>query len=210
MKEPLKPFGKSFHGKESLGKITLKKIWHFIWYEDSLASWIVNVILAFLIVKFIFYPAIGFLLNTGYPIVAVVSGSMEHDNNFDSWWGSQKGFYSSYNITKEEFSGFSFANGFNKGDIMIVIGKKPENINIGDVIVFRGNLPDPIIHRIIKKQSDNGYYFQTKGDHNPDSRADEKMIEENRIIGKAVLRIPFLGWIKILAVDLINMARGAF
>ena len=65
-----------------------KGIWYFIWEDNSLLSWIVNVILAFVLIKFIIYPGLGLLFSTSYPIVAVVSGSMEHQGNFDTWWGS--------------------------------------------------------------------------------------------------------------------------
>ena len=59
-------------------KTILKKIWWFIWESDSIWSWIVNIILAFIIIKFLVYPGLGLLLQTSYPVVAVVSGSMEH------------------------------------------------------------------------------------------------------------------------------------
>ena len=36
-------------------KLTWKKIWWFIWEDDSWASWFVNVILAFVIIKFLVY-----------------------------------------------------------------------------------------------------------------------------------------------------------
>ena len=60
-------------------KSLLSKIWYFIWEDDSLASWLVNIVLAFLLVKFIIYPGLGLLLSTDYPVVAVISGSMTHD-----------------------------------------------------------------------------------------------------------------------------------
>ena len=56
-----------------------KKVWHFIWEEDSVASWVVNIILAFVLIKFIVYPGLGFALGTTHPVVAVVSPSMEHN-----------------------------------------------------------------------------------------------------------------------------------
>jgi len=65
-------------------KHILKKIWHFIWHEDDIStskgflSLLVNLALAFIIIKFLFYPAIGIALNTDFPIVAVLSESMEH------------------------------------------------------------------------------------------------------------------------------------
>jgi hypothetical protein len=203
-------------------KKNLKLFWWFIWEDDSVWSWLVNVVLAFVIIKFIVYPGLGFLLNTGYPIVAVVSGSMEHDGNFDQWWSSaaicstnerctQEQFYAEYNISKEEFRNFRFRNGFNKGDIMVLYGVKTKDLKIGDVLVFNSFKPDPIIHRVVRIYEMNGMpYFQTKGDHNPKSfdqlgGIDETRIQENQIqnTGKAVLRIPYLGYIKIWFMNLI-------
>src|SRR3989338_8630741 len=172
----------------------LKKTWHFIWEEDSLASWIVNVILAFILVKFIIYPVLGLLLGTSYPVVAVVSCSMEHNQNmgtcsfshinYDKWWNQQESLYNNLNIDKTNFKDFKFKNGFNKGDIMVLISAK--KINIGDAIVFNGQATEPIIHRVIIINEDGTY--QTKGDNNSGSREDEKRISKDKIIGKAVLK----------------------
>ncbi|MBU0628221.1 MAG: signal peptidase I [Nanoarchaeota archaeon] len=191
-------------------KSALKKTWWFIWEDDSIWSWIVNIILAFVLIKFIVYPGLGLLFSTSYPIVAVVSGSMEHDGSFNNWWSSQQSWYVSRNITQEEFSDFRFKNGFNKGDIMILYGKKPKDIQIGDVVVFRSARPDPIIHRVVKEWELNGkYYFQTKGDHNSDSITsvglDETNIPEDNLLGKAVVRVPLLGYIKIWFVEIIQL-----
>ena len=98
---------------------------------------------------------------------------------------------------------------------MVLYGKKPENIDRGEVIVFRSKRPDPIIHRVVKTWEINeNYYFQTKGDHNVDSISsvglDEKNINEEQYLGKAVIRIPWLGYIKIWFVELIKLFRGVF
>ncbi len=215
-------------------KTYLKKVWNFIWHSDSIWSWVVNIILAFIIIKFIVYPLLGLILATSHPIVAVVSESMEHDQSFDQWWLSQQEWYQDQGITKEVFQTFPNKNGFDKGDIMILYGKKPKKIDIGDILVFNTNQPNPIIHRVVKKWVKDGqYYFQTKGDHNKDSIEnyvdilgqptnkddslaleilDETEISEERIIGTGVLRIPFLGWIKIIFTDyilnpIINLMR---
>ena len=74
------------NGVMSSWKKNLKKFWHFIWEEDSLLSWIVNIIIAFILIKFIVYPGLGYLLATTHPVVAVVSESMEHNSNFNAWW----------------------------------------------------------------------------------------------------------------------------
>lgn len=174
----------------------LKKIYNFIFHDDSILSWIVNVILAFLIVKFLIYPGLGFLLSTSHPLVAVVSGSMEHGNlNLDQYWENYGDYYEKIHITKEQFKKFPFKNGFKKGDIMLLKG--PKNVNIGDVIVYpNANYKYPIIHRVVKKYNNN---YKTKGDHN---KAEDPQ-EATQIIGKAILRIPKLGYIKIIAVDYI-------
>jgi len=205
--------------KQDLKK-ALKKTWWFIWESNSIWSWLVNIIIAFVIIKFVVYPGLGFALSTSYPIVAVVSGSMEHDGSFDQWWESealcgnsncnQALYYRNFNITKQDFQNFNFKNGFNKGDIMVLYGSKPENIELGDIIVFQSIKPDPIIHRVIDiKNRNQTLYFQTKGDHNPSSYPSlkEEEIHQDRIMGKAVARIPFLGWIKIAAVKTFNIIR---
>ncbi len=184
-----------------------KKTWYFIWHDDSLASWIVNIVLAFVIVKFLIYPGLGLVLDTDFPIVAVISSSMEHKGNFNEWWENSKGFYEKQGITKEQFKDFTLNNGFNKGDIMILYSK--DYLELGDIIVFQGSEVEPIIHRIIKIHDDNTY--QTKGDNyqtNPESRPDEKSIPKGKIYGKAVIRVPFLGWLKIVAVDTLNFFKS--
>ncbi|MEK6951822.1 MAG: signal peptidase I [Nanoarchaeota archaeon] len=175
---------------------TFRKVWNFIWHEDSILSWIVNIILALVIVKFLIYPGLGLLFNTNYPLVAVVSGSMEHDQgNFDEWWSINGKWYEKNNITKEQFEKFRFKNGFNKGDIMILFGSK--NIKVGDVIVYTGVNTYPIIHRVVKINDDSS--FVMKGDHNSDK--DPSLVSSS--VGKAVIRIPLLGYIKILFMDYI-------
>ena len=182
-------------------KETLKKIWNFIWHEDSVASWVVNVVLAFILVKFVLYPGLGFLLGTSLPVVAVVSGSMEHDGNFNDWWTEQEKYYTPLAITKEKFLNYPLHNGFNKGDLIILTG--PKTLKEGDVIVFKGAPSDPIIHRLVKINSDGTY--QTKGDHNTASRYDEVNIREEHLLGKAVFRIPYLGLFKLGFVKLLGL-----
>jgi signal peptidase I len=133
---------------------------------------------------------------------------MEHDSSFDDWWDDQRGFYLAYNITADEFKDYSFRNGFNTGDIMVLRGAPSEKVGVGDVIVFRTGQPDPVIHRVIRVYTDNGQtLFQTKGDHNVASRSDEKRISERQVIGKALFRVPLLGWIKIGFVKILELVR---
>jgi signal peptidase I len=199
-------------------KRRLKKIWNFIWEDNSIWSWIANIILAFVLIKYIVYPGLGFLLMTTHPVVAVVSESMEHDGNFEDWWQKSGKWYTTSGIEMEDFGNFPFTSGFNKGDIMVLKGKNPADIGVGEIIVFWSARQDPIIHRVVNKwQEGNIYYFQTKGDNyrtNPMSIKsaflDETRISQDRIVGNAVLRIPYLGYVKIWFVEILNILKEVF
>jgi len=201
-------------------KQTTRKGWHFFWEEDSLWSWIANILVAFILIKFVVYPLLGLILGTNFPLVAVVSESMEHGlhddilcgqvfedypESFDQYWRVCGSWYEQNGITKEQFKQFPFRNGFDKGDVIILWRANPQNIHLGDVLVFQGSKPQPIIHRVVKTWEEEGLnYYQTKGDHNSASingPYGETRIVSNRIYGKGVLRIPYLGWVKILVVD---------
>ncbi len=199
-------------------KTTLKKAWHYFWHEDTLGSWLLNIVVAFLVIRFLVYPILGAVLGTNFPIVAVVSESMEHSiyndaicgnqrsdykESFDNYWDTCGNWYQQHNITKEQFSSFSFRDGFNKGDVIILW--RANHLKVGDVLVFQASRAQPIIHRIVAIKTENGKtYYQTKGDHNGDSIASvlgETHIDTSRIEGKGVIRIPYLGWLKILFVE---------
>lgn len=224
--------GKGIHLREPKDKSSiirwLKKSWYFLWYDDSLLSWLANLLIAFLLIKYIIYPLIGLIFSTAFPIVAVVSPSMEHPGGFDNWWHSdaycghhsctskclcsQQDWYLQHNISKSRFRDFPFSNGFRKGDIMVLFGVKPEDVNVGDIIVFNANKEYPIIHRVVRIRSEEKLYFMTKGDNNrnyiDDGRLNELAVSETQLLGRAVLRIPFLGYIKIWFTDiLVNPVR---
>jgi len=203
------------------------KVWHFLWEEDSFLSWLANVVLAFLLIKFIVYPGLGFALSTRYPVVAVVSSSMEHNSGFQEYWLNGGQYYENINISREEFSGYDFSNGFNKGDIIVVRGKDPEDLSEGDVIIFWSHAlypkSDPIIHRVVEvwnpSADSQGYHYRTKGDNwrinkdslkTPDSCRngciDETFISQERVLGTAFFRIPYLGYIKIGFIELLKAA----
>jgi signal peptidase I len=190
----------------------LKKFWHFLWYEDSVASWVVSILLAFLTIKFILYPLLGLVFGTQFPVVAVVSNSMEHNNGFDAWWTGQEDRYLQFNITRNDFNNYPMRGGFNKGDIIILVGMRPERIQLGDIIVFWGGKEYPIIHRVVAigAESDGTPYFQTKGDHNTGQivtppQLDERHVPADVVVGRAVLRVPYLGWVKIGFVSLLQL-----
>ena len=203
----------------------LGKLWYFIWHEDSLASWIVNIIIAFVLIKYIVYPGLGLIMGTQFPVVAVVSGSMHHGlenkgdfyemcgnrfderefrSNFDDWWDYCGDWYKdNLNITSDEFKEFPLSNGFSRGDIIVLRGAN--NLEIGDIIVFEANREYPIIHRIIDITNEGEIKFTTKGDHNPGVGNIDQNITKDRIYGKAYFKIPYLGYVKILFVDFLSL-----
>jgi len=202
-------------------KTFLKNFWHFLWDDNSVWSWLANVIVAFILIKFIVYPLLSLLFATSHPVVAVISGSMEHQGkDFETWWTepdaccsqstcfSRQQMYEQLNISQDTFEEYWFRNGFNKGDIMVLSGWTA--YEKGDVLVFStAALYEPIIHRIVKIDArGTDPLFTTKGDNNCISMPSEKLIGKERVIGKAVLRIPYLGWIKIGFVSFIQMVRG--
>lgn len=124
--------------------------------------------------SYLIYFILQIALNTSTPMVVVVSGSMEPN--------------------------------INKGDLLFVQGVKPEKLEVGDVIVYDahglwvGAPEDPIVHRIIRITEEDGkLYFITKGDAN--NQKDKEPVPENRVLGKVVGRIPYVGWIKIVLTE---------
>ena len=179
------------------------KAWRFLWYDESVWSFLLNVIIAFILIKFLIYPALGLILGTHYPIVAVISGSMEHKAPFTEWWQVKQFEYSSYGITLADFKSYPFQGGLNKGDIVILIS--PKNAKVGDIIVFRSDRPDPIIHRAVLENTINGTkVFQTQGDNNNGQLPEEKYIPQDTVIGKAAFRIPYVGYVKIFFSNILN------
>lgn len=176
-------------------KNSLGDFWKFL-KQDTWQAWFVSLVLAFLIIKFMFFPFLSFGLNTDLPLVVVESCSMFHSSGFDSWWESNGKWYSSQKgISKEEFLEFGFKNGLNKGDIILVSGRG--NYEQGDIIIFDSQkYRFPLIHRVVNEEP-----YATKGDNgrtNPVQLDVEKNISEENIIGKSVLRIPGLGWVKLI------------
>ena len=200
-------------------KEKLKKTWNFIWNDDSIWSWILSLILAFIIVKFIFFPLLSFSLSTQLPLVVVESSSMHHpgslvgnaigtQDSFQLWWSQAKDWYQSRNITEEDAESWPLRTGMEKGDIIVVYGRgEPEP---GDIIIFNADTQHPIIHRIISKKMVNGkIVYSTKGDSNSGQLDIEKEIPDDALVGKAVFRIPKLGWVKLVFVELYKGFAGS-
>ncbi len=152
-----------------------------------------------------FFFGLGLALGTAVPIRVVESGSMCTDAYGCDGWSHP------------------FDQTLHVGDIIIIQGVKPEDLNVNypnsDIIVYqnpnlRGN-PEatPIVHRIVVRYEVNGtYYFQTKGDGNgvhwpvtpSSSEYDSHVlwntgegVPQDLVLGKVVMRIPFFGYITL-------------
>ena len=107
-------------------------------------------------------------------------------------WNVCGDWYKNNGIPEEQFYNFDFIDGFEKGDMMLVSGRN--NILIGDVIVYRrSNAAFPIIHRVVDINSEG---YMTKGDNN--ASPDPGRTSRNEVYGEAVLKIPLLGWVRII------------
>lgn len=169
----------------------LRRFWEFL-KEDTWQSMVVSLILAFIIIKFIFFPVLSFITGASMPLVIVESCSMHHSRSLAEILND--GIYDQFGIGSENTSSFSFKNGLEKGDIIIVVSAK--EAKVGNVIIFQGGQKNPIIHRIVR--IDENDLITTKGDNNNGLLPAEQGIKRENVIGKAVFRVPYLGWLKLI------------
>ena len=183
------------------------KIWKNGYFKTVIA---IVLIIAIVLGLFV---GLEVVLNTPSPFFTVESGSMSipYDAS-DNFWASIL---------------HPFDRTLSIGDIIVLQGVKPENLNANypnsDIIVYR----DPadtntlIVHRIVSKQEINGiWYFQTKGDGNgqpwpavpsPDEYDGHSIwnnaqysstgIPQNYVVGKVIMRVPWFGWITLFLRD---------
>lgn len=172
---------------------------------------LVAVFLIIAVVLGIFF-GLGYVLHTPYPVLTVVSGSMSipfdnpqnnYDNNF--WLTLSTPFDRTLSV----------------GDIIIIQGVNPKDLDTNypnsNIIVFHDpdNPSELIVHRIVSAQTYNGQlYFITKGDGNgnpwpqtpqtgfdPWDSNSPPGVPASMVVGKVVLRIPWLGWVTIFVKD---------
>lgn len=158
----------------------LKQIWENEYFKTA------AMIMVIIVIVFAFWYGSQLVLNTQYPALAVASGSMctLPGSYCDGWF-------------------HPFETTLHIGDLIIVQGINPEKINAapypdGDIIVFHqpqagGEL---IVHRAIEKQVINDKIsFKTKGDGN--AGPDSSMVPEDNVVGRVVLRVPWVGHIAL-------------
>jgi len=160
---------------------TIPKIWENEYVKTAM------MIILLVAVVFGFWYGSQLALNTQYPALAVASGSMCKVQHMycDGW-------------------SHPFSRTLHVGDLIIVQGVDPKEIKAasepdGDIIVFHQPLGgnELIVHRAIEKETraDGEIYFMTKGDGN--SRADSVPVQGDQVVGKVILRIPWIGHVAL-------------
>ncbi len=165
-----------------------KKFVKWVLYGKGVGSYIAFVVFAYVLLKFVAFPVFLYVFGLN-DFIAVLSNSMHHQpgvvNITFYEWLDRNGY------NKSDYLSWPFQNGLDMGDAITV---RSGEINVGDVVVYYygRNL---IVHRVINKTVIDGKtYYTTKGDANPVSLDFEYNIPSDRIIGKADLKIPYLGW----------------
>jgi signal peptidase I len=168
----------------------LKKLWKNEYIQTAIVIGLIALVI------FGFWYGSQVVLNTPYPALAVVSGSMciPYDGACDG-------------------TSHPFARTLHIGDLIIVQGVNPADLNAdypnSDIIVFHkpGDPEELIVHRIVAKEERDGVlYFYTKGDGNGankwpstpsssdyDPWNNGQGVPENLVVGKVIMRIPWLG-----------------
>ena len=166
---------------------TIKRLWKNEYFQTAVVIGII------IVVVFGFWYGSQLVLNTPYPALAVVTGSMciPYDGACDGW-------------------SHPFAQTLHVGDLIIVQGVNPADLNAdypnSDIIVFHrpGNPDELIVHRIAAEEVINGtIYFYTKGDGNPTDKWPNPItpseydpwgrVSQDQVVGKVIMRIPWLG-----------------
>jgi len=170
-----------------------KKIW-----EREIAGSLFYIILG-IVLAVVVKQLLVFGLSTDMPVVAVLSQSMQHNDverTHYEWLADRMGY------DRTEIDSWPIAGGFLVGDMPIIKGE--DEYAVGDVIVYSvSGQSVPIIHRIIKINSDNTY--QTKGDNNMNQFPYEFKVSESQIHGKVIFVVPKLGHFKVFMTKTLNL-----
>ncbi len=184
--------------------VNLKKLWKNEYVQTAIVIGLIALVI------FGFWYGSQVVMNTPYPALAVVSGSMciPYDGACDGRF-------------------HPFARTLHIGDLIIVQGVNPADLNAdypnSDIIVFHkpSNPEELIVHRIVAvDEIDGTLYFRTKGDGNsrvkwPDTPStseydpwktnDVPGVREDLVVGKVVMRIPWLGHVVLFMRNSIGL-----
>ena len=94
----------------------------------------------------------------------------------------------------------SMKDTYARGDAVIIEYLKPEDIHVGDIMVFRHS-NKVITHRVIDiKNKNNKIYFNTKGDANKST--DGYVTESKDVIGRVDFVIKYIGYPTVLVEEM--------
>jgi hypothetical protein len=174
-------------------KSFLRKVWNFYWKGESVLSYAFFIIVTYLAFRFVLFP--GFLLVTGLSdVVAIMSESMEHVGNEDAYYYQ---YFETNGYNRSVVDAFPYTTGLYVGDVLLV--KETNNYSVGDVVIYYSpEFGNKIIHRIVSTDP-----IVTKGDNNPRSLFFEYNVTQ--IVGRPVLKIPFLGLPRWLLYKLVGI-----
>jgi signal peptidase I len=190
-----------------LATITFKELWKNQYFQTAIVISLIGIVI------FGFWFGAPFVMGTKiFPALAVVSGSMciPYDGACEGWLSLNH----------------PFERTLHKGDIIIIQGVDPATLNTNypnsDIIVFHrpDNYDELIVHRIGAVLTDvNGKLsFYTKGDGNPPVKWPAATtgydgwgpVSEDLVVGKVVMRVPWIGWAAILMSNLTSGNAGRF
>ena len=162
-------------------------------------------ILAF-VAAWIIYQLLALVTGSALPVVSIVSDSMYHGPNNNSYmcsikvdrphtlgefWEKCSGDYVQYNITKDQFRSFIAPSGMSRGDLLLVV--RDDHPSIGSVLIYqRAGSSFTIVHRLVAVGDS---YYIVKGDNN---KIADPHVPKNAIIGRVVLAVPVLGYPRLL------------
>jgi len=103
--------------------------------------------------------------------------------------------------------GVSMEPTLHEGDILIVKGVHPKDIEIGDIIVFESSESTPhilpnktVVHRVIDIKYDeerNQYLYLTKGDNNKTNPIPDGWVPDEDVYGVVIFIIPRVGVVSL-------------
>ncbi|NLI74123.1 MAG: signal peptidase I [Euryarchaeota archaeon] len=100
----------------------------------------------------------------------------------------------------------SMAPEIEAGDLLISVPIEPENIEIGDKILYRSQEGVIVCHRVINIDHASRY-IETKGDANPTPDTDK--IPFSSVVGKSIVSIPYLGYVVAFLGSIYGIASVA-
>ncbi len=104
--------------------------------------------------------------------------------------------------------GYSMFPLLREGDLVFAYKPDPNDLHVGDIVIYRGVDGRLVIHRIVKiVRMDDRTYYVTRGDNNnapdyfqfggkpgiPYSRIEGKVVEVNN----AIFKLPYIGYLSI-------------